>query len=99
MITCICTGKYKNGQVDGKKNPVSHVTERRKTTPQKKKVGDKKVNISFLPKAHSRKAIIILLRHWYNLMFPTKHISLRSVCTYQVLPMNTHETQISPFNP
>lgn len=32
-------------------------------------------------------------------MFPTKHISLSSVSTYQVLPMNTHEAQISPFNP
>lgn len=64
---------------------------------EKKKVGDKKVNISFVPKAQSRKGIIILLRHWCNLMFPTKHISPRSVCTYQVLPMNTHETQISPL--
>lgn len=42
---------------------------------EKKKVGDKKVNISFVPKAQSRKGIIILLRRWYNLMFPTKRIS------------------------
>lgn len=81
------------------KNPVSQSLERRKTTPWRKQVGDKKVNISFVSKAQSRKAIIVLLRRWYNLMFPTKHISPRSVCTSQVLPMNTHETQISPFNP
>jgi len=62
MITCICTGKYENEQIDGKKT-ASHLVERRKTTPQEKKVEDKKVNISFLPKAQSRKAIIILLRH------------------------------------
>lgn len=79
------------------KTPVPFCSEEESNSMEKKKVGDKKVNISFVPKAQSRKGIIIFLRHWCNLMFPTKHISPRSVYTYQVLPMNTHETQISPL--
>lgn len=59
MITCICTGECKNVQVGGKA-AVSRSVERRRTTPWKKKIrGEKKVNISPLPKAQLRKAIII----------------------------------------